>query len=73
QPHQRQRAGPGRRGGPQRGAEMVYRAVQLDPLTGALLPLGRVREMVDELFAAEAQYLPQIAGARSRPEPVALA
>ncbi|HEX2514489.1 MAG TPA: alpha-glucosidase/alpha-galactosidase [Chloroflexota bacterium] len=53
--------------------EMVYRAVQLDPLTGALLPLGRVREMVDELFAAEAQYLPQFAGARSRPEPVALA
>jgi alpha-galactosidase len=53
--------------------EMVYRAVQLDPLTGALLPLGRVREMVDELFAAEAQYLPQFAGARSRPEPVAQA
>jgi alpha-galactosidase len=51
--------------------EMVYRAVQLDPLTGALLPLGRVREMVDELFAAEAQYLPQFAGARSRLEPVA--
>jgi alpha-galactosidase len=51
--------------------EMIYRAVQLDPLTGALLPLGRVREMVDELFAAEAQYLPQFAGARSRPESVA--
>ncbi|HEX2186520.1 MAG TPA: alpha-glucosidase/alpha-galactosidase [Chloroflexota bacterium] len=39
--------------------EMIYRAVQLDPLTGALLPLSRIREMVDELFAAEAAYLPQ--------------
>jgi alpha-galactosidase len=40
---------------------MVYRAVQLDPLTGALLPLSVIRDMVDELFAAEAVYLPQFA------------
>jgi alpha-galactosidase len=39
--------------------EMIYRAVQMDPLTGALLPLSKIREMVDELFAAEAAYLPQ--------------
>jgi alpha-galactosidase len=39
--------------------EMIYRAVQLDPLTGALLPLSKIRAMVDELFAAEAAYLPQ--------------
>ena len=51
--------------------EMVYRAVQMDPLTGALLPLGKARELVDELFAAEAEYLPQFARARARPEPVA--
>ncbi len=39
--------------------EMIYRAVQMDPLTAALLPLSQIREMVDELFAAEAEYLPQ--------------
>ncbi len=39
--------------------EMIYRAVQMDPLTSALLPLNRIRQMVDELFAAEAAYLPQ--------------
>jgi len=39
--------------------EMIYRAVQMDPLTSALLPLSKVREMVSELFAAEAAYLPQ--------------
>jgi alpha-galactosidase len=39
--------------------EMVYRAVQMDPLSGALLTLARIREMVDDLFAAEAEYLPQ--------------
>ena len=39
--------------------EMIYRAVEMDPLTGALLPLSKIREMVDELFAAEADYLPQ--------------
>jgi hypothetical protein len=38
---------------------MIYRAIQMDPLTSALLPLGKIREMVEELFAAEADYLPQ--------------
>lgn len=42
--------------------EMIYRAVQMDPLTSALLPLSKIREMVDELFAAEADYLPQFKG-----------
>ncbi len=41
--------------------EHVYHAVMLDPLTGAVLTLGQIREMVDELFAAEAQWLPQFA------------
>ena len=36
----------------------VYHAVQMDPLTGALLTLGQIRAMVDELLAAEAAWLP---------------
>ncbi len=39
----------------------VYQAVMLDPLTGALLPLAQIRAMVDDLFAAEAEWLPAFA------------
>ena len=39
----------------------IYHAVMLDPLTAALLPLGRIRELVDELRAAEAAWLPEFA------------
>lgn len=41
--------------------DLVYAAVALDPLTGALLTLPQIRQMVDELFAAEAPWLPQFA------------
>ncbi|CAA9567193.1 MAG: GH4 [uncultured Thermomicrobiales bacterium] len=41
--------------------EHVYHAVMLDPLTGALLTLEQIRSLVDELFAAEEQWLPQFA------------
>jgi alpha-galactosidase len=41
--------------------EHVYQAVMLDPLTGAILTLDQIRSMVDELFAAEAEWLPQFA------------
>ena len=41
--------------------EHVYHAVMLDPLTGALLTLEQIRTMVDELFAAEAAWLPDFA------------
>ena len=41
--------------------EHVYHAVMLDPLTGALLTLEQIRAMVDELFVAEATWLPQFA------------
>jgi alpha-galactosidase len=41
--------------------EHVYHAVMLDPLTSALLTLDQIRAMVDDLFAAQAQYLPQFA------------
>jgi alpha-galactosidase len=37
--------------------EHVYHAVQLDPLTGALLTLEQARAMTDELFAAHAPFL----------------
>ena len=40
----------------------VYQAVMLDPLTGALLTLDRIRAMVDDLFAAEAAWLPAFGG-----------
>lgn len=38
--------------------DLVYAAVAMDPLTGALLTLPRIREMVDEMLAAEEQWLP---------------
>jgi alpha-galactosidase len=37
----------------------VYQAIALDPLTGAVLTLERIRAMTDELFAAHAAYLPE--------------
>ncbi|MEZ4706630.1 MAG: alpha-galactosidase [Caldilineaceae bacterium] len=37
--------------------ELVYRAVQLDPLTSAVCTLDDARRMVDELFAAHEAYL----------------
>ncbi len=42
----------------------VYHAVMLDPLSGALLTLDQIRAMTDELFAAEAQWLPAWAAAQ---------
>ena len=39
----------------------VHHAIAMDPLTGALLTLPQIRSMVDEMFAAEAQWLPQFA------------
>jgi alpha-galactosidase len=41
--------------------EHVYHAIMLDPLTGALLTLDQIRAMTDELFAAEAEWLPELA------------
>jgi alpha-galactosidase len=42
-------------------AAHVEQAVMLDPLTGALLTLGQIREMVAELMAAQATWLPPFA------------
>jgi alpha-galactosidase len=41
--------------------EMVHYAVALDPLTAAVCTLPQIRQMVDELFEVEVQWLPQFA------------
>jgi alpha-galactosidase len=42
-------------------AEAIHHAVMLDPLTGAVCTLPQIRAMVDEMLAAQAQWLPQFA------------
>ena len=49
--------------------ELVMQAVALDPLTGAALTLGEIREMVREMLKAEARWLPQFAGKELRAVP----
>ena len=39
--------------------EAVYHAVMLDPLTAAVCTLPQIRELVDQMLAAEAQWLPK--------------
>ncbi len=41
----------------EKNREYIYQAVQLDPLTAAVLPLDKIREMVDEMFTADAEYM----------------
>ena len=41
--------------------EAIVHAVMMDPLTAAVCTLPQVRAMVGELFAAEAEWLPQFA------------
>lgn len=53
-------------GGTTGDREAVYHAIALDPLTGALLTLPQIRDMVDELFEAEAQWLPQFEAKSAR-------
>ena len=38
--------------------DLLYAAVAMDPLTGALLTLPQIRKMVDEIIRAERQWLP---------------
>jgi alpha-galactosidase len=42
--------------------ELAFWACALDPLTGAVLSLKEIRDMVIEMFEAEAQWLPQFEG-----------
>jgi alpha-galactosidase len=44
-----------------KNVENIYHAVALDPLTSSLLTLSEIRAMVDEMLAAEAQWLPEFA------------
>ena len=39
--------------------EAVYHAVTLDPLAAAVCTLDRIRSMVDEMLAAQSQWLPK--------------
>jgi len=39
--------------------EMIYRAICFDPLTSAVLSLREIRDMVDEMFKQNADWLPQ--------------
>jgi len=39
--------------------DMVYAAVAMDPLTGSLLTLPKIRQMVDEMIRAERRWLPR--------------
>jgi len=41
--------------------EAVHHAVMLDPLTAAACTLPNIHKMVDEMLAAESQWLPQFA------------
>jgi len=46
--------------------ELAFWAVAMDPLTSALLTLKEIRDMVEEMFEAEAQWLPQFEGKKLR-------
>lgn len=37
--------------------EYIYRAAQLDPLTASILSLPEIRQMVDEMFEADKEYI----------------
>jgi alpha-galactosidase len=41
----------------ERDRECIYRAVQLDPLTASKLELPEIRQMVDEMFEADKEYI----------------
>lgn len=39
--------------------EAIYQALMMDPLTASVLDMDEIRKMADEMFEAEAEYLPQ--------------
>lgn len=43
-----------------RSKDLVYTAISLDRLTSSLLTLDEIRQMADEMFAAEEQWLPSL-------------
>jgi alpha-galactosidase len=44
----------------QRSKDLVYTAVSLDRLTSSLLGLDEIRDMTDEMIAAQQQWLPEL-------------
>ena len=60
QPDQRRRRRrwPSRRRSPAT-RRLVYQAIAYDPLTAAVLSLAEIKQMVDEMLAQNAAYLPQ--------------
>ncbi|MDQ3814580.1 MAG: alpha-galactosidase [Armatimonadota bacterium] len=46
--------------------DAVHQAIALDPLTGALMTLPQIRSMVNEMFEAEQEWLPQFASRRTQ-------
>ncbi|MBE6612402.1 MAG: alpha-galactosidase [Ruminococcaceae bacterium] len=54
----------------ERDPELVVQAAALDPLTGAVLTLAEIRQLVTEMMIAEAEWLPEFAGKLPRPTPV---
>jgi alpha-galactosidase len=47
-----------------RDRELIRQAIKLDPLTSAVCTLEQIDAMTDELFEAQAQWLPQFSGGR---------
>ena len=39
--------------------DAIHQAIAMDPLTGALMTLPKIREMVNDMFAAQKRWLPQ--------------
>lgn len=49
--------------------EALVQACAMDPLTGAVLTLGEIRQMATEMLEAQRQWLPQFAGRSIRQTP----
>jgi alpha-galactosidase len=41
----------------EKNRHLIYQAVQADPLTGAILTLPKIKELVDEMFSANKEYV----------------
>ena len=46
----------------ERDRRKIYHAICMDPLTSAVLTLSEIKNMVDDMFEAEKQWLPQFFG-----------
>jgi len=56
-PHRDQRPRAGGAGIMEQDKTKLFQAILLDPLTAAMLTIGEIRQMVDEIFEAEKDYL----------------